>query len=105
MGLTEHYNNYLRVGNSDIGLSFKTEFNSAGDYYTWGYTCPICGCWVSGNSRCSYCYPGFNYVPQYQNKTEQAYQLLKKFIEKKIISEPQSYKEFCSTLEAIRDSL
>lgn len=54
----------------------------------------------------SYPYTTMNYYPEtYENKTEQAYKLVKKLIGEKGIPEPGTYKKFCSLLEKIRDIL
>ena len=36
-----------------------------------------------------------------ENKTEKAYRILKKLVEKEIIEEPNSFKKFCELIEEI----
>ena len=48
-------------------------------------------------------FPYWHWHYPIQNPTEQAYQILKKLIEREVIPEPKSYKKFCELLEAIKE--
>jgi hypothetical protein len=88
--------------------SYYQEFMTgaaAGDYY--GYTCPYCKMWVYSGSF-HYCggnswYPAYTYPPE--NKTEKAFQVLKILVEKKIITEPSTFRAFCDLIEKIAGAI
>lgn len=87
-----------------------TTTNMKGDFYhvgdsstcTDGYTCSICGAWVPfGGYHYCHNYPtvwGYHSTP---NHTEQAFKILKKLVEEKVIKEPASFKKFCDLIEKI----
>ena len=73
-----------------------------------GGTCCDCGAWVPAGLTHSCptqtdpfaCPTYWSYYPT-ENKTEKAYNVLKKLVEKKIVPEPKSYKAFCELVEGI----
>jgi len=86
----------------DSGTSDTSDFFH-NDTTVYGYTCPRCGCWVSGGEyhSCYYCPTVWtNYWPS-PNKTEQAFKILKALVESKVIREPTSFKKFCDLIEKI----
>jgi len=87
----------------DSGTSTSDAHSYIGDLTeAIGYICPNCGQWVRINEYHS-CYP-YHYTWYYYptvNKTEQAFKILKKLVEEKVIREPQSFKKFCDLIEKI----
>jgi len=75
----------------------------------WGWTCAYCGeVYLGPDHVCKIrkidYYP-YRWSYLYVDKTEQAYSIMIKLIEKKIIPEKKSYKEFCELLDGIKESL
>ena len=94
MPLENYWNEYQVSGWHETGSAELSGF---------GYVCPQCGYWVNyGESHCCSWHP-YQYYPVYpeRNKTEESYKILKVLVEKKIISEPDSYKKFCELIEQI----
>jgi len=72
--------------------------DSSGTFsFTDGYICPYCGTWVPYGTYHS-CWAHYYNL---ENKTEKAYRILKKLVEKEIIEEPNSFKKFCELIEEI----
>ena len=81
-----------------IDSSFSTSPDS---FSIYSYICPYCGKWVPYGTP-HFCWPDDVYIyTNPKNKTEKAYRILKKLIEKKIIEEPNSFKKFCELIEEI----
>ena len=76
-----------------------------GDSTTGGYYCSGCGQWVS--TLDFHICPGYHYFPSVwtdcpsPNRTEQAFKILKKLVEEKVIKEPATFKKFCDLIEKI----
>ena len=100
---------FHRLESDQPPMESHTITNSPGDCYSTEYgdsTCHGCGIWVPSGTlhSCS----GYHYCPTVwtwpyppENKTEKAFRLLKKLVEMKVVSEPNSYKKFCDLIEKI----
>lgn len=70
------------------------------DSYYFGYSDNVLyDTWGGGDWHYTYT------LPESPSSTEQAYQILKKLIEKETIPEPENYKKFCELLETIKEVL
>jgi len=50
-----------------------------------------------------YDYSTYSYMSP--NETEQAYNILKALVEKKVISTPKSFKKFCELIDSIKEAI
>lgn len=86
--------------------NWHDKYLSGGTSTGGGYHCAGCGEWLYPG-EVHYCSPyvrySWNVCPPSPNPTEQAYKIMKKLLEKKVVPEPKSYKKFCELLEAIRE--
>ena len=99
MGITNYWERYPRGDYAD-----GTGVGSTAVY--GGYVCPTCGVWVP-SGEVHYCWVNTYWRPYYPtvNKTEQAFRVLKKLVEEKIIPEPKTYKKFCDLIEKIAQAI
>jgi hypothetical protein len=108
-----HHPNFLKEDKVSLE-NYWNEYQGSGWRETssaelsgYGYVCPQCGYWVNcGESHRCHISPWTvrSYYPCL-NKTEEAYKILKALVEKKIITEPDSFKKFCEIIEEIAKCL
>ena len=86
--LIKYYNEYKNFGSST---------DTAGDTTTLDYPYPLPGDLVPYD----YWYPRPCHWYPPENKTEQAFKILKLLVEEKVIKEPSSFKKFCEIIEKL----